>query len=968
MTIRVVLGGCALLLAATLSYGSLAAQTSTGSIRGTVADSAGAPLGGAEVVALNTSTGVQRNATTNPRGFYSLAGLTPAPYQVTIRRIGFTPVQRPVRLQVGQVLTLDFRLAPTTVELEEVVVLAAPVSETNTSEMATNVNEKQIAALPSSSRNFLDLAPLAPSVRVNPDRINGQNKTFAAGASPAENVNVFIDGQTLKNDLAGGGTVGQDASRGNPFPRNAVQEFRIITNNFKAEYQKSSSAIITAATKSGSNIWTGSLFTSYQNQELVALDSIQRRDQADTNLTFTEPDYSRVLAGGSIGGPLIRDRLFLFAAYEGNFQNRQGVTRLLGDPAGWPDEVAGFNGQAATAPFRSHLGFAKLSYNVNQQHMLELNANLRIERDRRSFGGVFTGPEVAFEAADNFKNNVMDAGLKHTFFGRTWTNEARVSYQYYQFNPEPLNPTLVGQDFQGIGRFGGRSTQQDLTQNRFSLRNDWTWSGLQVGGSHVIKIGGNLDLVQYDLNKQIDENPVFVFNSSNGFAFPIEARFGFGDPLVEGNNTQLGLYAQDDWSPTSRLTINAGIRWDLETGMFDRGFVTPQAVRDSLTAFRDDLFIDIDPERYFTDGTQRDNFYGAFQPRLGFSYAINEDRTTTVFGAAGIFYDRLGFNSFIDETFRRQHPTLTFRFSEDGSDPGTIAWDPSFFSRAGLEAAIAAGQAPAQEVFLVPNDLRPPKTYQWNVGVRQAFGTLLGSLAYTGARGRNGYTYEWANVALDPARNDCCINSNLPAYANILVGNNSVRTWYDALEFRLDRPYQPGETGGWGAGIAYTLSWAEAEGGDLFSFPNISTTFTTKRPILDDQRHRVVANWVVDLPYLWGIQFSGIATFGTGKPFNMVQFSPTPTGNQRTLLGFERGSSFNNVDVRLRKDFPAFGGTNLGVTGDLFNVFNNDNLGCFDTVAFNAGPTGPVPNPTFGRPGCTIGDARRFQLGFQYDF
>ena len=117
---------------------------------------------------------------------------------------------------------------------------------------------------------------------------------------------------------------------GNPFPRNAVQEFRIITNNFKAEYQKSSSAIITAATKSGSNIWTGNIFSVYQNQGLVALDSIQRRDKANPDMTFTEPDYSRVLAGGTIGGPVIRDRLFLFAAYEGNFQNRQGVTRLLG--------------------------------------------------------------------------------------------------------------------------------------------------------------------------------------------------------------------------------------------------------------------------------------------------------------------------------------------------------------------------------------------------------------------------------------------------------------------------------------------------------------------------------------------------------------------------------------------------------------------------------------------------------------
>jgi hypothetical protein len=966
MKMSFVLHGCwALIIVATaLPPGRIAAQTSTGSIRGTVTDSAGVALAGAEVVAVSTASGVQRNAGTNDRGFYSLSGLTPATYQLTVRQIGSAPTGRQVQVQVGQVLTLDFRLVSATVQLEEVVV-QAPAVETQTSEVATNVTEQQIEALPSSSRNFLDLAPLAPSVRVTPDRINGTGKTFASGASPAENINVFIDGQSFKNDIAGGGVIGQDASRGNPFPRNAVQEFRIITNNFKAEYQKASSAIITAATRSGGNEWEGSLFTAYQNKGLVALDSLQRRDQANPAITFTEPEYSRVLAGGSVGGPLVRDRVFLFGSYEGNFQNRQGVTRLSGDPASWPAPIAGFNGQATTAPFRSHLGFAKLSYNVSQDHLLELTGNLRVEKDRRSFGGSFGPVDWAYESAERFSNNVVDGGLKHTYFGRNWTNEARASYQWYQFNPEPLNPTLIGQEYQGIGRFGGRSTRQDLTQNRFSIRDDWTYSGFQSAGSHVIKVGATVDFLKYDLLKEIDENPVFIFNNSNSFAFPIEARYGFGDPEVSGNNTQFGIYAQDDWSPTPRLTLNVGIRWDVETGMYDRDFVTPQAVRDSITAFRSQLFVDIDPARYFTDGTQRDNFYGAIQPRLGFSYAINEDRTTTVFGAGGIFYDRLGYNSFVDEVYRRQHPTFTFRFSSDGSTPGTIAWDPSYMSRAGLDGIIASGQAPPQEIFLVPNDLKPPKSYQWNVGVRQAFGSFLGSVGYTGIRGRNGFTYEWANITLNPATNDCCISANLPAYANILVGNNSVRSWYDALEFRVDRTYQAGERGGWGAGIAYTLSWAEAEGNDLFTFPQVGNDFTGKRAINDDQRHRVVANWVLDMPYLAGIQFSGLATFASGKPFNRVNFVTVGPQTQRVLVGRERGDDFSNVDLRLRKDFPSFGGTRLAVTADLFNVFNADNLGDFDDVFLRADGT---ENPTFGNARQVVGDPRRFQLGFQYDF
>jgi hypothetical protein len=240
-------------------------------------------------------------------------------------------------------------------------------------------------------------------------------------------------------------------------------------------------------------------------------------------------------------------------------------------------------------------------------------------------------------------------------------------------------------------------------------------------------------------------------------------------------------------------------------------------------------------------------------------------------------------------------------------------------------------------------------------------------VAYTGARGRNGYSYEWAQLTLNPATNDCCLSISTPAYRNILVGNNEVRNWYDALEFRVDRSYRTGENNvGWGAGIAYTLSWADQEGIDLFSFPQVRIGFNTKHPINDDQRHRIVANWVVDVPFAFGVQFSGLATFASGKPFNRIQFIPLPAGgNQRVLLGRDRGPWFQTVDLRLRKDLPGFGGTRLGVTADLFNVFNRDNLGNFDDVAISPGG---VPNPSFGNAREVVSDPRRFQLGVQYDF
>ncbi len=231
-------------------------------------------------------------------------------------------------------------------------------------------------------------------------------RIFSAGAAPAAQVNLFVDGQSLKNDIIASGVAGQDASRGNPFPRNAVQEFRIITNNYKAEYQKASSAIITAVTKSGGNTWEGSTFLDYQNKDLVSLDTFTASPPCDSTPTFVKPDYTRYLFGGSAGGPLIKDKLFFFGTYEGNFQHRLGTVQLSGDPANYPPAIGSFDISSHQAPFKENLGFAKLTYNMSDKQLLEFTGNLRKEHDTRDFGGQFAGPDKTFSAADNQISNV----------------------------------------------------------------------------------------------------------------------------------------------------------------------------------------------------------------------------------------------------------------------------------------------------------------------------------------------------------------------------------------------------------------------------------------------------------------------------------------------------------------------------------------------------------------------------------
>lgn len=270
-----------------LGAGTAAAQTTTGTIRGYVRDQNGLGLSAADVQARNIATGVLRTTTTNAEGAYVLPGLAPATYDLTARHIGHTPQVRREVVQIGATLLADFALQAGAVEVAGVTVEAAPPSlETRTSEVATNVTSQQIERLPTSSRNFLDLAALAPGLSVTEDRVNGIGfRTFSGTGQSANSSNIFVDGTSLKNDLTGGGVTGQDASRGNPFPRNAIQEYRVITQNFKAEYQKASSSIITATTRSGTNVWSGNVLFGYQNKSLVALDTFQRATRASPSPT-----------------------------------------------------------------------------------------------------------------------------------------------------------------------------------------------------------------------------------------------------------------------------------------------------------------------------------------------------------------------------------------------------------------------------------------------------------------------------------------------------------------------------------------------------------------------------------------------------------------------------------------------------------------------------------------------------------
>jgi carboxypeptidase family protein/TonB-dependent receptor-like protein len=945
-----------------VTAGTARAQVSTATIQGTASDATGV-LPGASVTARDIQSGFTHEATTAGDGTFTLAGLRPGRYQITVAVSQYKPEAKTVEVLVGQTVSLNFRITPALVYAEAVTVVGnTRLLDTRKSEVTTNVTQEQLRHLPQNTRNFLNFAAIAPGVQVSDNEFR---KEFSAGALPSQNVNVFIDGVSYKNDVIDGGVVGQDSSRGNPFPQNAVQEFQVLTQNFKAEYEKAASAIITAITKSGGNRFSGELFNFYQDKGLVENETIVRNAQGlfEKGKTTPKPTFERWQWGGSLGGPIVKDRMQFFGSYEENRQDR-AATVITGTvstaPASLVARLRAYEG-VFTSPFREKLLFGKASLQPKQGQRAEVTYNWRNETDIRGFGG--QGGSNSFETAENVKNRVDSLQGKWQLAPRRFFNEAYVSYQRYRWNPKPEKPDIIGQNFEGLLRIGGRDTEQFIVQQRVSIRDDFS-QFLKWRGNHTAKAGGIVSFLDYDVRKLFNGNPLFVYRGDISWDFPARAHFGAGNPDLSARNHQLGLFAQDDWAVNSRLTLNLGLRWDYESDMLNNGYVTPENVRVATASFVDDA-------RYFTDGNDRPPFYGAWQPRFGFSYDVTGKGRTIAFGGWGRYYDRVLYNSTLDERFRLQYSVRTFQFSQSGGirdGVQTIVWDPSYLSVAGLESIVARGLAPNPEVFLIANDAEPPVSDQWSLGARHSFGGITTSVTYTGMRSRNLFTFIFGTRRPD---GNCCLP--VPGFSNILISDPEGRkAWYDGLYVQLDRPYGVAGTK-YGYSLTYTLGKAEQTGGDLFSldFPRVADY--PRYQTGNDERHRLVMTGIVGLPY--GFIASTFITLGSGTPYTIDDQSLGGGVNQRRLMRNEGRPerfafiipdawAYRSMDLQLEKSFQLTGLHRISVIFQGFNIFSFDNFSGYEGFI----PTLPATNPNFGRPSSLIDTGRRLQFGLRYGF
>ncbi len=941
--------------------GGAQAQTSSSTLRGAVTE-AGQPAPGSVVTAVDAGSGFSARATVRADGTYVISGLRPGNYRVTATTPDGETSTETVNIAVAATNRLDLQVdaAPTATatteaaELGDIVVTGRRLTEVTTSEVATNVSQVQINSLPQTDRNFMSFARLAPGVRYN----DGENsRTFQSGASTASGVNVFIDGASLKSQVLPNGVAGQDSSRGNPFAQLAVQEFKVLTQNYKAEYEQASAAIITAVTRSGTNEFHGEIFGAYQDRSMI------EDNYFDEQAGREKPEYKRQQYGAALGGPIIQDRLHFFVAYEGNDQDRASSVTLGNRSAANLARFGQYEGNFVS-PFRQDTYFGKLSFSPDDLQVFDLSYSRRRETDISGFGGT-----TAYTAAENKIGTTDEYNLRHTYRGSNFLNEASISYLDSVFNPTSLSPGVATEEYQGIITIGGKNSSQYIQQKGYTLRNDLTLTGLD---NHTVKMGVKYSDQDYTFRKLFFTAPQFTYQSDIDptFSYPQQARLGLGNPNIEGSNKIFGAYIQDDWQLTPKLELNLGLRWDYETNMNNNKYVTPTNAANALRA--NAAAGQYNADDFITDGSDRPTFKGAFQPRIGFSYDIFEDQRSVVFGGYGRYYDRIIFNDLLDESFRLQYAIGTFYFSRDGlpdrdGNP-TVVWNESYRTAEGLAALRASAQTGRPELFAHTNKAKPPSTDQFSLGFRQKIGEdWQASVTATYIRGQNGFTHIFGTLNADGG---CCntATANSFGYANILLGVDELETRYKALYFTLDKNYTADS--GWGVNLAYTLADARQNGNDLFSLD-------ARRPAdygfyrkPGSERHRIVLSGIKDLPY--GFRISSIAELGSGAYYNIDDFSRGFGVNERN---FRRGEgepdtdclSFFatcNVDVKLEKEMSVFGNQKVSLQLDILNLFNNKNFGGYNAFI----PPTPEVNASFGQPTNLITRPRSFQVGLRYSF
>ena len=924
------------------SPGVALAQGTGANIGGVITDDTGGALPGVTVTITNKANGAVQTTVTGAAGNYRAVALQPAPYEVKAELSGFTMVKKDVTLTIGADLTLDFKLGVGNLQESLTVVGESPLVEVAKATPTSVVTGDQIQALPVLSRNFLVLAQLLPGAAPYSGYKFAVTK-FGGVADQRNGFTTIIDGGDVDDAIWGSPTINMT--------QDAVQEFKVMRNQFDAQYGSALSAVMNVVTKSGTNLYSGSGFFFGRNEHFNA---------RNVFATGANPPYSQARDGGSFGGPIRQNKTHFFTAFEYNTVDTVNIVAL---PAANP-YAAAFNGQWPSGN-TNYMADAKVDHRFTNNHSMFVRWAFDNQQTRGGCAPTAT-------CVNDYSKSHSIAAEENWVISNNKVNVLRTHVLHHNVGTVPNNYDV------SISRPSG-TTGQDTTVPQFFPRTRVSlYDTLYINTEHHdFKVGGDITFASHSSELHFYEHGQFVFNTDAAFN-PSDSRtwpiaFIMQRPsLTNYKSDQIAGYVQDDWRVASRLRLNLGVRYDLDTNLRMNDYFK-QLLANPFWAGLDK----------FTPADHRGNDYNNLQPRLGATYDVRGTGKLVVRGASGLYVTRN--RPYFAMTTMDRTSGLAVRIE----DPQLLRNYPDINAVLGgqsLEDYLARGGA--KSLFMIAGDTVLP----WAINSTGGFGWQLNGrtsldVDYVHQYGADQLGAQDLNLPASGAISATNPRPD-PRFSEVKVMENFTKSWYDALETQVRTRVRGADN----LQLSYTLSRSYRDG--VNHYQTYRGTMRTPDEVgysETDTRHNLSFAGSTTLP--WKIQFSAILRAISGSPipvsagFDMdgdsqsqndrpaglgITVGRTNVQHDLDIINALRASrnlplvtidqlklrTFYNADLRLTKVLPLGGARRLELFLEAFNASN--------TVIFNNG-SGTITNRTAFTP-TTARAARQMQLGARYAF
>jgi len=920
------------------------------SLSGRITDPEGRLVQSATVIATQFVTGITHTASSDKEGRFRFPYLTVGAYRITVDQAGFAPINRNIDLTVGADFHLPITLALASAETSINVIDAPPVLETNRSQIAETISSNEVRNLSLLGRNFLDLALLAPGV--SPTNTNSTQLYAETSAVPGQGYSVnsqrnfsnsfIVDGLSANDDAAG--------LTGTFYGLDVVSELQVVTSGGQAEFGRALGGYINMVTRSGTDHLHGSLYGFLRNQRLNANNALSQ-----TKLPLTQAQY-----GASLGGPIMRQRTFFFVNFERKQLNQNGIVTI--SPANTALinarlKTIGYPGpQIATGiypnPVRTNNGFARIDHRFSPNDEFTLRYSVYTVDSQNSRGAGALSAVTAAAALSDTDHTIAVSNIA-TLSSRT-VNETRGQYTHSSLAAPPNDPIGPAVSISGVATFGTLSgSPQGRLNNLYELVDNLS----HQAGAHSIRIGA--DFLYNDLKITFPQSVrgSYSFSSLANFLAGTYNNSGytqsFGNPIVAQGNPNVGLYAQDEWRLTPSLTLNAGLRYDLQ-------FLNAVA----------------------TDSNN-------ISPRAGFAWTPFANGRTLVRGSFGLFYDRVPLRALSNALQSSANTTnITPQTFVTVNLSPTQAGAPVFPS-----TVTTAPAGVLVNFTTMDRELQNAYSQQAMLQVEQQLSdqSTLG-ISYQHVRGLHliaSINLNTPTCVATGTNNGC---RSISSYGNNRQYRGVADSYYDGLSVSfVQRPSR------WGSyRVSYTWSKSINDVGEFFfSTPINNFNIAQDRGRSDDdQRHRVVFDGTIHTSMdaatgAWsrlknGFLLSGVLQYYSALPFNIItgatsiqgttmrpcvagvtnctQVLPGTVINRNTGIGFD---SFT-LNARLSRTFRLGERFRLEGIAEAFNALNHRN-DLIPNGTFGTGVYPTSPSPSFGN-ATAVGDPRQIQFALRLSY